>query len=200
MALRDGTGNSRKRKDAPPAEEGFPPLSTSILHFVKNGSDREFRRLIYDLHAYHALMVRNRAHLAAYIGVTDPQYILMSMIAETPNATVGNLAQQMDVTSQFVTIEIGKLIEKGIVEKRPNEADRRSVFLMLTSKGQRLLRELGPFRRKVNDMMFRSLTEDRARMLKEIIGTLTIDARTSLHELDAPHMRNNKAPSARSGS
>jgi DNA-binding MarR family transcriptional regulator len=84
------------------------------------------------------------------------------MIAETSDATVGNIAQQMDVTSQFVTIEVGKLIDKNIVEKRPNEADRRSVFLNLTSKGQGLLRELGPFRRRINDTMFRSLITNAA--------------------------------------
>jgi MarR family transcriptional regulator, organic hydroperoxide resistance regulator len=190
---------SRQAREVPEKEEAFPPLSTSLQPFVKGGSDREFRRLIYDLHAYHALMVRNRVQLANYIGVTDPQLIIIMMIAETPDATVGNIAQQMDVTSQFVTIEVGKLIEKNIVEKRPNEADRRSVFLNLTSKGQSLLRELGPFRRRVNDTMFRSLTEERAKILKEIIGTLILDARTSLHELDAPHRRDDRAPSADSG-
>jgi MarR family transcriptional regulator, organic hydroperoxide resistance regulator len=190
---------SRKTTEISDTEGRFPPLSTSLDAFVKDGSDREFRRLIYDLHAYHALMVRNRVQLANYIGVTDTQLIVMMMIAETPGATVGNIAQQMDVTSQFVTIEVGKLIEKDIVEKRPNEADRRSVFLNLTSKGQGLLRELGPFRRRVNDTMFRSLTEERAKILKEIIGTLILDAKTSLHELDAPHRRDDRAPSADSG-
>jgi hypothetical protein len=46
--------------------------------------------------------------------------------------------------------------------------------------------------------MFRSLTADRAKVLKEIISTLILDARSSLHELDAPSMRDNKAPSAQS--
>jgi MarR family transcriptional regulator, organic hydroperoxide resistance regulator len=192
-ALRPRSG---RKASVSETEEAFPPLSTSLDTFLKDGTDREFRRLIYDLHAYHALMVSNRLQLASYIGVTDPQLIVIMMIAETPDATVGKLAQQMDVTSQFVTIEVGKLIEKDIVEKRPNEADRRSVLLSLTSKGQNLLRELGPFRRKVNDTMFRSLTSDQARVLQEILSKLIMDARTSLHDLDAPHTRNNKAPSA----
>jgi hypothetical protein len=94
-------------------------------------------------------------------------------------------------------MEIGKLIGKGIVLKRPNEADRRGVLLSLTAKGQTLLRELGPVRRKINDMTFRSLTEERAKALQEILDGLMIDARDAVHELDAPQMRGQKAASAR---
>jgi hypothetical protein len=80
---------------------------------------------------------------------------------------------------------------------RPSEADRRGVLLNLTAKGQTLLRELGPVRRKINDMTFRSLTEERAKALQEIVDGLIIDARTAVHELDAPDMRGKKAPTAR---
>jgi MarR family transcriptional regulator, organic hydroperoxide resistance regulator len=141
-------------------------------------------------------MSRNREHFAAYIGVTDPQYIMMALIGENPDVTVGKIAERLGVSSQFVTIEIGKLIRNGIVDKRPNEADRRSVLLQLTPKARDLLRELGPLRRKINDMTFKSLDEDRARALDEILTALISDAETALHELEAPHMRGKKAPSA----
>jgi DNA-binding MarR family transcriptional regulator len=141
-------------------------------------------------------MVRNREHFAAYIGVTDPQYMMITMIAENAGATVGRVAELLGVSSQFVTVEIAKLIKKGIVAKKPNEADRRSVILELTSTGRTLLHELGPLRRKANDTTFRSLNAPRAGALQEIVGTLVDDARAALHELEAPRMRGIKAPSA----
>jgi len=187
----------RRQRHGSITEERFPPLSISIAGLLKDGSDREFRTLIYALLGFSALMVRHREHFAAYIGVTGPQYSMMAVIAETGRMTAGDIAKQMHVSSQFVTVEIGKLARKGIVEKRSNEADRRSVFLNLTPLGQNLLLELGPIRRNSNDMMYRSLTKDRAQVLQEIIDALTQDANSALHELDAPHWRNARAPSAR---
>ena len=193
-----GKAERRPRTDLSSTGKAFPPLSVSLKGFVKGQSDREFRRLIYSLVGLAHLMARNREHFGAYIGVTDPQYVIITFIAESPQATVGQLAEQMNVSSQFVTIEVGKLIKKNIVEKRPNHADRRSSLLHLTPKGDRLLRELGPLRRRTNDLMFRSLTQDRAKVLQHILDTLLLDGKIALHELEAPHTRGTKALSARS--
>ncbi len=182
--------------DTRSANGRFPPISISLPHFIKGGSDREFRQLIYALTSLSLLMGRNRQRFAAYMGVSDPQYIMIALIAETPGVTIGKVAEQLSVSSQFVTIEVGKLVKNNIVEKRPNERDRRSMILNLTAKGKNLLRELAPLRRKTNDLMFRSLTEERAKVLKEIISTLIIDGTSALHELDAPHLRGKKAVSA----
>jgi DNA-binding MarR family transcriptional regulator len=164
-------------------------MSTSLRHFIKDGSDREFRQLLYALIKLSTLMVQNRQRFAAYIGVTDPQYTMTTLIAENPGVTVGKLAEQLSVSSQFVTIEIGKLIKKGIVNKRPNEHDRRSIVLNLTEKGKALLRDVGPLRLRTNDLMFRSLSEERAKLLKETIDTLIADGTSALHDLEAPHLR-----------
>jgi len=187
-----------RQSDAVSAEARFPPLSTSLRSFVKDGSDHKFRQLIHDLTRLSNQMARNRAHFAAYIGVSEKQLLMMTIIAEMQGATVGHIAQQLNVSSQFVTIEIGDLIKKNIVEKQPNEADRRSMFLSLTPKGKSLFCEMAPLRRKANDIHFRSLTEDRARVLQEIIAVLISDGMTAIHELEAPHMRGQMAPSAQS--
>jgi DNA-binding MarR family transcriptional regulator len=138
-------------------------------------------------------MVQNRQRFAAYIGLTDPQYTMLALIAENPGVTVGKLAERLHVSSQFVTIEIGKLIKSSIVEKRPNLQDRRSMTLSLTAKGKGLLRDVGPLRRRANDLMFRSLTDERADLLKTIVDTLITDGNAALHELQAPHVHDRKA-------
>jgi MarR family transcriptional regulator, organic hydroperoxide resistance regulator len=177
------------------AIERFPPLSISLETFLKDGTDREFRHLINSLLSFSALMTRHREYYASYIGVTGSQYSMITLIAEARFATVGDVAEQMHVASQFVTAEISKLIRKNIVEKTPSETDRRSVHLRLTLKGQNLLRELGPIRRESNDLVYGSLTEERGRALQEILDTLIEDANSELHALDAPHRREKKAPS-----
>lgn len=185
-----------KQRDKGELNEQFPPLSTSLDGFIKNGSDREFRQLVYSMLSFSTLMLRSREHFAAYIGVTGPQYSMMAVIAEAGQATVGHVADRMHVASPFVTAEIGKLINKNVVKKSRNVTDRRSVILTLTTKGKNLIRELASLRRMTNDMMYRSLTKDRATALTEIMHTLIADANRALHELDAPQLRGRKAPSA----
>lgn len=180
-------------------KEKFPPLSISLPSLLRDGSDREFRRLIYSFARLVELFTRHRNCYAAYIGITGPQYFMFTIIAATQEATVGRIAQQMSVSSQFVANEIGKLIEKGIVVKTPNQDDRRSMILSLTAKGRALFRELGPVRRESNDLTFRSLTGERARILQDILDALITDIGIALHEFDAPDRRNQRAPSVSSG-
>jgi DNA-binding MarR family transcriptional regulator len=199
VAPHHGGGDRRPGGSATGRREGaqaFPPLSTSLEGFIKNGSDREFRQLIYSMLSFSTLMLRSREHFAAYIGVTGPQYSMMAVIAEAERATVGQIAQRMHVASPFVTAETGKLIRKNIVAKSRDEKDRRSVILTLTAKGNTLIRELAAMRRTTNDMMYRSLTGDRAKMLTEMMHALIADANLALHELDGPQWRGRKAPSA----
>jgi DNA-binding MarR family transcriptional regulator len=206
MATKTARGNARdkvhvdkeRKRHESRTTERFPPLSISIKTFLKDGTDREFRHLIYSLLSFSALMIRHREYYASYIGVTGSQYSMMAVIAEAQVATVGYVAEQMGVASQFVTAEISKLIGKNIIEKTPNETDRRSMHLRLTLKGQSLLRELGPIRRESNDLMYGSLTGDRGRALKEIIDTLIKDANSALHKLEAPDWRGKQAPSVQS--
>jgi MarR family transcriptional regulator, organic hydroperoxide resistance regulator len=190
-------GGKRKQRSPPVTDVRFPPLSISIEHFLAEGSDREFRQLIYRLLSFAALMTRHREYYASYIGVTGSQYSMISVIAENPTVTVSQIAEHMRVSSQFVAAEIGKLKRNNMVEKWPNETDGRSMYLGLTAKGQNLLRELGPVRRESNDLMYGSLTDERAKGLREIIDTLIVDAERAIHSLDAPDKRGKRAPSAR---
>jgi DNA-binding MarR family transcriptional regulator len=178
------------------ADDRFPPLSISIESLLQDGSDRDFRRLVLSLTSLSGMIMRHREIYGAYIGVSGPQYQMMTIIAGTPNTTVSHIAKVMSVSDQFIGSEIGKLTRKDIVRKTPDEADRRSTLLDLTPKGRNLLRELGPFRRESNDLMYRSLTGDRARILQEIMDKLIADAEIALYELDAPHRRGQRAPTA----
>jgi len=177
-------------------DERFPPLSISIESLVREGSDREFRRLIQSLVHFGEMIVRHRDIYGAYIGVSGPQYVMMTVIADLPDATTAQTAKIMSVSNQFVASEISKLVDMQIIKKTTNAADGRSMLLKLTAKGRNLLNELGPLRRESNDLMYRSLTGDRAKVLQEIMSALNADAEIALHQLNAPHLRDRKAPTA----
>src|SRR5260370_27617428 len=93
-----------------PVEETFPPLSTSLAAFVKDGSDREFRRLIYDLLGLANLMRFNADRFARYIGRNKAQFYMMVIIADTPDVAVRPIAPLTNLTRRFVTTHILQLI------------------------------------------------------------------------------------------
>jgi DNA-binding PadR family transcriptional regulator len=95
--------------------------------------------------------------------------------------------------------QVGKLERRGIVEKRRNQADGRSNVIALTDLGRRLIEDLGPLRREVNDMMYGSLDGAQVEQLVEIVSVLHRDATRALHMLDSPEHRGRVAPSATGG-
>lgn len=177
---------SHQEADEPSPPAAFPPQSISLPTFLKGGSDEEFRDLIYRVLSISTMMLRAREHFAAQMNVSGPQYSMIVAIAESKAATVGLIASKLHVSSPFVTAEIGKLISQGIVERRPNEADRRSNLLVLTPFGHELIEKVGPLRRKTNDMIFGSLTPEQARLFSEIVNTLLADSEHAIHVISDP--------------
>lgn len=57
-------------------------------------------------------------------------------------ATVRGLAAVMKVNKPAVTRAVDKLVDLGLMNRKRDPADARSVFLSLTKKGDRLVREL----------------------------------------------------------
>jgi DNA-binding MarR family transcriptional regulator len=178
-------GDDIPHAGTPPAEEAFPPLTISLETFVKEGSDREFRELIFDLIALHNQMQLHMDRFARHIGTTNAQFHVIIALARTPDLTVSQIAQLMNVTSPLVTIEIGSLVRKGIIERRPNENNRRSSFLKLTSKGKYLVRQVAPLLQRVNDLHFRSVTAEQAKVLRESLNAIVEDGRNVIHELES---------------
>ncbi|MYZ47581.1 MarR family winged helix-turn-helix transcriptional regulator [Propylenella binzhouense] len=172
--------------------ERFPPLSTSLDTLLVDGSDGKFRNLIYKVLSTSTLMLRSRDRFAAHIGVSGPQYSMMVAIGEAGSATVGQIADELRVSSPFVTAEIGKLIERGIVERRPNQRDRRSSLLTLTEKGRDMIVDVGPLRRLTNDLVFGSLTSEEVQSLHAIMDKLVVDAEHALHTINSPALSERK--------
>ena len=186
---------SRARR--PTAREPFPPLSISSDAFLADGTDTEFRHLIYNFLGLSALFLEARERFAAFIGVSAPQYSMMVAIGEARETTATSLAGRLHVSTAFVAAEIGKLVARQIVSRRPSTSDRRSAILKLTPRGKSLVRHLGPYRRVGNDGIFASLTRPQADQLKEITALLLANAQQALTELNHPDWTNSLSARSR---
>lgn len=76
------------------------------------------------------------------IGLSIPQFDLISTLTEREGITQGELAQRLYVTKGNVSGLVDRLVEAGLVERRAIPGDRRSHALHLTPLG-RARAELG---------------------------------------------------------
>ncbi len=92
------------------------------------------------------LMRRNFDERARAIGVTRPQWQVISTLARNEGINQGTLADLLEVEPITTARMIDRLQEAGLVERRPDPADRRAWLLFLTERSRGLtvkLRQLG---------------------------------------------------------
>jgi len=78
-------------------------------------------------------------------GIEPQHHQLMLALKGLPDgirATVGELAERLQIRHHSSVELIDRLTEQGLVQRRPSEQDRRQVLVALTARGERILREL----------------------------------------------------------
>ncbi|MDP9056695.1 MAG: MarR family transcriptional regulator [Pseudomonadota bacterium] len=91
------------------------------------------------------LMRRSFDERARGIGVTRPQWQVLTLLARHEGINQGALADMLEVEPITLGRMIDRLQEADLVERRPDPADRRAWRLFNTAKGTALLDQLLPF-------------------------------------------------------
>ena len=78
------------------------------------------------------------------IGVTRPQWRVLVVLKRHAGINQGGLADLLEVEPITVCRMVDRLQESGLVERRPDPADRRSWRLHLTAKADAVLDSLRP--------------------------------------------------------
>jgi len=81
---------------------------------------------------------------ARQIGVTRPQWRVLSVLHRFEGINQGGLAEMLEVEPITMCRMVDRLQEAGLVERRPDPEDRRSRLLFLTPKAGALLSQLRP--------------------------------------------------------
>jgi DNA-binding MarR family transcriptional regulator len=177
------------RHAEPRPGNGFhPPLTVSHRALLVDGSDIEFRRLVYRLLQVEERLRHARAYLGRQAGLTGPQYSLLMAVAYLQGETgiaVRALARELRVTSAFITTESRRLIERGLVAKRRNPHDSRSTLVSVTPAGRRAIERLVPEVRAVNDLFFGHLSRPAFAQAARFLDQLMNGSRQALAHIAA---------------
>ena len=92
-------------------------------------------RLCFSL--YGASMAVGRAYkpILDRLGLTYPQYLVLSVLWERDGMIVGAIAERLDLEPSTVTPLVKRLEAAGFVTRRRNPADERQVTVSLTDSG-----------------------------------------------------------------
>jgi len=95
--------------------------------------------------------LRFSENAAETVGLTLQQHQALLFIIGYPGReriTVGELAERLQIRHHSAVGLVDRLEEQGLVERIPNEDDRRQVFITLTDKGIRMLESLASIHRE----------------------------------------------------
>jgi MarR family transcriptional regulator, organic hydroperoxide resistance regulator len=102
------------------------------------GDAIDFLRLIWAVD--HGLQRRSKS-MAAVLGITGPQRLVIRIIGRFPSIHAKQLADILHLHPSSLTALVKRLERRGLVRRRPDGRDRRRWLLALTRKGQALNRE-----------------------------------------------------------
>ena len=100
--------------------------------------------------------------------ITMPQVILVSSIP-TDGIDMTSLAQQIGVDNSTMTRLVGVLMKDGIVVKKKNPRDGRSMLVLLTKRGESLQYKLEVEIDKFGSDLFRKVPMEDQEEVKEIL-------------------------------
>jgi DNA-binding MarR family transcriptional regulator len=109
---------------------------------------------------------RQLAHILHAFALTTPQYFALMAITRHPDGcNMSALAEATHQVSATMTGIVDRLGERGLVERRPDPADRRSRRVFLTDRGRELLAAIDTTREAHSLAVIRQFTPDDRRTL-----------------------------------
>jgi DNA-binding MarR family transcriptional regulator len=94
------------------------------------------------------------------LDVTWAQWLVMNLLAQESANTPAVIAQKIGVDRSAITRLVDRLEKKGMVLRRPATNDRRSVEVMLTDSGARLVSHLNDTAEQHHQRMVSSLSDE----------------------------------------
>jgi MarR family transcriptional regulator, organic hydroperoxide resistance regulator len=96
-------------------------------------------QLCFSLYAASIAVNRTYKPMLDTMGITYPQYLVLSALGEEEGMTIGAIADRLALDSSTITPPVKRLEIAGLVQRRRGTIDERLVHVWLTDKGQALL-------------------------------------------------------------
>jgi DNA-binding MarR family transcriptional regulator len=122
-----------------------------------------------------------RRRLRDTFDVTLPRFDLMAQLYRAPKPmTLGELSQRMMVSNGNVTGLVDRLVEQGLLSRRPSPKDRRAQLVNLTAEGRRFFRAMARANGDWIADMLADLSSDEIETLLRLLAKTKASARKAI--------------------
>ncbi len=134
-------------------------------------------------------LARVRAHIDAELrsvfqdfGLTSPAFsalVTLARIADERGVSQRRLADELGLTAGTISVRIDRLVDKGLVERRPDPASQRNTLVRLTRKGRQLFERATPTHLANERRLLSALSDEEQALLVDLLRKLLIDFEAS---------------------
>ena len=141
-------------------------------------------QLCFALYAATHSLTRAYRSALEHSGITYTQYLVMLVLWESNNMSVGKIAQRLELDSGTLTPMLKRLESSGLIKRVRNTADERIVEISLTEAGTLLQHEIAQVQQGVACKTglgveeFKQLTDT----LHHLVDTMSSEKNKVLHD------------------
>jgi DNA-binding MarR family transcriptional regulator len=148
--------------DGWPSRAGVPPrrgVRINVTRSAQNipADDAKLRTFVADMYGAMSLLRLLRQEIASVLSLSAAEYsVLLAVwyLERGNDLTLRAIADHLHVAAAYVTTEVARLVDKGLLRKRPDPVDRRAVGVELTASAREMLAPLAPMLKEVNASLF----------------------------------------------
>jgi len=97
---------------------------------------------------------------------------IFRILAQNPGVSQQDLAKTLGMHASRLVGVLDELQQRGLVERRPTERDRRLYALHLTSDGEEALRRIGEAAREHHEALMAGLSADQQKELTDLLEVI----------------------------
>jgi MarR family 2-MHQ and catechol resistance regulon transcriptional repressor len=133
--------------------------------------------------AQRAIQQHAEADVARH-GLTLAEFAVLEALYHRGELLLGELQKKVLVSSGGMTWLVNRLGERGLVERRACDQDRRARYAALTPAGKRLMKRIFPAHGERIDQSMRALSTAERVQAAELLKKLGLDAAAMLEEVE----------------
>jgi DNA-binding MarR family transcriptional regulator len=142
----------------------------------KRGQAGYFGYLLRRASAAHRLKLQRAL---GDLGVTEPQFLVLTMLAAYPGCSNADVARLTLLTPQTVNVIVKNLERIGAIQREPHAVHGRILVLSPTNKGRRLLRESHARAHLIERELARGLSASEEKVVKRWLAQVARGSETA---------------------
>ena len=157
-------------------------MEESILKNVGH-MDSPLRDFICFVQSVHAILKYGDYNLYSKVRLSIIKFLTLQGLGINDTMTISEIAWWTCRERHNISALVERMKNEGLVTSERDNVDRRSVKVMLTSKGREVARQAEPMATDIMNQMLRSITREDAELLQKLLEALERNAYQGLKQL-----------------